>query len=89
MKIPHLRFPALAALLLLGLAGCATETTAKKEAKADDGEYEWVTPTGSNIAVKVRKGQKAATVASPGGEMTAEQLGAMRAGGNVQPKGGN
>ena len=40
------------------LAGCAGQPSAK-QAKADQGEYEYVTPLGSNIPVRVRKGQAA------------------------------
>lgn len=83
----YLRLSLLLSLLAVGLVGCATTP---KEAKADDGEYEWVTPTGSNIAVKVKKGQKASTVSSPTDQMTADQLGSMRsAAGGAKPAGGN
>ena len=62
--------PPLAAVLLAG--GCATTP----KPTADAGEYEWVTPIGSNIAVRVPKGQKTAPNAtSPTGTMSAEQLG--------------
>ena len=46
----HLRFALLGALLAFGLLGCATAPADKKEAKATEPEYEWVTPTGSNIS---------------------------------------
>lgn len=60
-------------LLAVGFLGCATSTP-KKEAKADEGEYEWFTPTGSNIAVKVPKGYTARTVASPADTISGEAL---------------
>lgn len=83
----HFRVPVLVSLLAFGLFGCATTP---KEAKADDGEYEMVTPTGSNIPVKVRKGQKAATISSPTDQMSADQLGTMRSSaGGAKPAGGN
>ena len=89
MKTKDLCFTSLAALVAIGLFGCATQPKAK-EAKADDGEYEWVTPTGSNIAVKVKKGQRATTVASPSDTMSQDQLGTMQRGtGGAKPAGGN
>lgn len=48
--------PVIAAALIL--AGCAGQSSAK-QAKADQNEYEYVTPLGSNIPVRVRKGQAA------------------------------
>ncbi len=57
-------------LCTVGLAGCATIPT--KDAKADQGEYEWVTPLGSNVPVRVLKGQSAQTV-SPTATMNADQ----------------
>jgi len=92
MTTRPIRLTALATLIAIGLAGCATTPAAKpaKDAKADDSEYEWVTPTGSNIAVKVRKGQKAASTTSPTETMTAEQLGtAVHTSGGAKPAGGN
>lgn len=50
-------------------AGCVTDPkqkTAKTE-EADEGEYEWVKPTGSRIPVKVKKGQSASATASEKG----------------------
>lgn len=90
MKTKQLRVTSLAALVAIGLFGCATDSKAKKEAKAEDAEYEWVTPTGSNIAVKVKKGQRATTVASPSETMNQDQLGTMQRGtGGAKPAGGN
>lgn len=88
MPIKNLRMLAIAALVAGVFAGCATNPK-PKDAKADDGEYEWVTPVGSNIAVKVRKGQKAATIGSPTETMTAEQLStAVHTSGGAKPAGG-
>jgi hypothetical protein len=87
--IKKLSLPALAALFAIGVVGCSTPAP-KKEAKTDDAEYEWVTPTGSNIAVKVRKGQRASTIASPSERMTADQLStAVHGSGGAKPAGGN
>ncbi len=58
--------PVLALALLAGCAG------APKPATADAGEYEWVTPTGSNIAVRVPKGQTATVGTSPTGTLSGE-----------------
>ena len=78
---------ALSTLVTVGLAGCAAAPS--KNAKADDGEYEWVTPLGSNVPVKVKKGQTVQGI-SPTGTMTAEQTAqAIRGGGAPAPKGGN
>ncbi|MBI5692720.1 MAG: hypothetical protein HZC55_21795 [Verrucomicrobia bacterium] len=62
----------LAIVLLAGCAGTPTKTA------ADGTEYEYVTPLGSNIPVKVPKGQKsAANATSPTATMSADELGAM------------
>lgn len=71
--------PAFASCILLvsafALAGCASAPA------ASDAEYEYVTPLGSNIPVRVKKGEKAAT-ASPTGTVSAEQAtNAIRGGG--------
>ena len=64
------------------LSGCAGTP---KPATADAGEYEWVTPTGSNIAVRVPKGQRATVDTSPTAALSGEQGAAMinGAGGKV------
>lgn len=64
----------LVVLAAVGLAGCANTP---KSNTADSGEYEWVTPTGSNIAVRVPKGQRPTVGTSPTGTMSAEQAAAM------------
>jgi hypothetical protein len=52
----------LAALALVGgAAGCATTTAPKASGAVADSEYEMVTPIGSNIPVRVRKGSTAET----------------------------
>ncbi|MDB6095420.1 MAG: hypothetical protein JWM32_2982 [Verrucomicrobia bacterium] len=85
----NLRLPTLAAFVTIGLLGCATDP-AKKEAKTDAGEYEYVTPTGSNIPVRVKKGQRAATIASPSDRMTGDQLGtSVHGSAGAKPAGGN
>jgi hypothetical protein len=80
---PHLaRLVSLGAALCL-LGGCATTP---KPATAAAGEYEYVTPLGSNIPVRVPKGQNTApNTTSPTGTMSADQLGTMinSAGGKV------
>ena len=78
---------ALSTLVAIGLAGCAATPT--KNAQADDGAYEWVTPLGSNVPVKVKKGQAVQGV-SPTGTLTAEQTAqAIRGGGAPAPKSGS
>ena len=78
---------AFSTLVAIGLAGCAATPT--KNAQADDGEYEWVTPLGSNVPVKVRKGQTVQGI-SPTGTLTAEQTAqAVRGSGAPAAKGGN
>jgi hypothetical protein len=87
--IKQLRYSVLAVLTATALVGCAT-TEKSKQAKADDGEYEWVTPVGSNIAVKVRKGQRASALASPTENLSQDQLGTMQRGtGGAKPAGSN
>jgi hypothetical protein len=55
-----LRLTRLATICTLALCGCATPPDPKKEAKSAGDEYVWVTPIGSNIRVKVKKGQTVA-----------------------------
>jgi hypothetical protein len=64
------------------LAGCANTP---KQATADSTEYEWVTPTGSNIAVRVPKGQRATVGTAPTSTLTGEQAATIlnTAGGKV------
>ncbi len=59
----------------LTAASCASQATTK-EAKADQGEYEYVTPLGSNIPVRVKKGQTAATT-SPTANVSADDAANM------------
>lgn len=59
------------ALLILAATGCAGPTAETKTANA--GDYEWVTPLGSNIPVRVPKGQGAASTTSPSASLTGEQ----------------
>lgn len=72
-------FLLLAAAIASG--GCAGPNGTAK----DDGEYEWVRPTGSNIAVKVRKGESAAVTTSPTGQVSGDQAAGIlnSAGGKV------
>ncbi len=56
------------ATVALSLAGCAGTP------KSADAGYEWVTPTGSNIAVKVPKGQRAAVGTSPTAAVGAQEM---------------
>lgn len=65
----------LSLVLVAALTGCAG--TPSQKAAADSGEYEWVTPTGSNIAVRVPKGQKAAVGTSPTGTLSGEAAAGM------------
>ncbi|HNC23631.1 MAG TPA: hypothetical protein PLU52_05440 [Opitutaceae bacterium] len=84
----NLKMLTLVALVAGAFAGCASNPK-PKDAKADNGEYEWVTPVGSNIAVKVRKGEKASTIGSPTETMTAEQLSTqVHTSGGAKPAGG-
>lgn len=79
MTIRRLALLPLAAALFL--AGCAGPS---KDKTADNGEYEWVTPLGSNVPVKVRKGQAAST-SSPTANLSGEQAASIfnSAGGKV------
>jgi hypothetical protein len=61
----------LVALAAVVLAGCANTTTQPASKVVDNSEYEYVTPVGSNIPVRVRKGQSAQT-ASPTATMSGE-----------------
>lgn len=85
----RLSLTTVAALIAIVGFGCATTPKPAKDARADSGEYEWVTPVGSNIAVKVRKGEKPKTISSPTETMTADQLGTMvHTSGGAKPAGG-
>ena len=66
----------LAALGLLA-SGCETTDAAAKKKTADASEYEYVTPLGSNIPVRVKKGTTAASTTSPTATMTGEQAADM------------
>ena len=68
-------FVGIAALALI-LAGCESANTGAKKA-ADNTEYEYVTPLGSNIPVRVPKGSKATNVNSPTETMTGDQAANM------------
>jgi len=58
----------LSASLVLLFSGCAGTP------QSTNTDYEWVTPTGSNIAVKVPKGQRAAVGTSPTATVGAEEM---------------
>ncbi len=60
--------------LAAALTSCAGTP---KQSTAESGEYEWVTPTGSNIAVRVPKGQKATVGTSPTGSISGEAAAGM------------
>lgn len=81
-----------AALLLTALAflsGCATSAPPDQKQAVAAEDYEWVTPLGSNIPVRVKKGEKAAGT-SPTGTMTGDQMSqAIRGAGAPTPKGSN
>ena len=57
------KFFAIAAVLVVALAGCAGQPNDSKKIVSGD-DYEYVTPLGSNIPVRVKKGEKPVT-ASP------------------------
>jgi hypothetical protein len=85
------RLPFLAGLaaLALAVAGCETANTGAKKTAADNTEYEYVTPLGSNIPVRVPKGSKATNVNSPTENMTGEQAANMiQRAGAVAPNSG-
>lgn len=68
-------------LLALGaaglvLAGCETTSTSPKKATAES-EYEYVTPLGSNIPVRVKKGTTATNPNAPTETMSGEQAANM------------
>jgi hypothetical protein len=65
--------------------GCAGPGAPKHA--ADDGEYEYVTPVGSNIPVRVRKGQTATSTTSPTATMSGEQAANMLHGAGGQTSG--
>ncbi len=69
-------------------AGCAGPDSAAKTAAG--GDYEWVTPLGSNIPVRVPKGQGATNANAPtatlGGEQAANAISAG-GGGSVSKTG--
>lgn len=55
MTTTILRLTGLATLCTVALCGCTTPAS-QKGAKAKSDEYVWVTPIGSNIPVRVKKG---------------------------------
>ena len=70
--------PLVAALALLtALAGCATTDATPKKTAADNTGYEYVTPLGSNIPVRVRKGTTATNSTSPTATMNAQEAANM------------
>jgi ABC-type Fe3+-hydroxamate transport system substrate-binding protein len=82
MKRPTTSAVVLAAVLTL--AGCASQAT-KSDSVASKDEYEYVTPLGSNIPVKVKKGEKVVTM-SPTDKVNADQATkAVRSGGGQMP----
>lgn len=78
------RHAAFLVLVVLTLAGCAGTP---KQASATTGEYEYVTPLGSNIPVRVPKGQSAASPTAPSTTVSGEQAERLihGAGGQVAP----
>lgn len=75
-------------LILLGLlaTGCETTDAAARKKTADTADYEYVTPLGSNIPVRVRKGTTATSTTSPSETMTGEQAANLAArGGSSAP----
>ncbi len=76
LKIQTIRLIACSAALLFA-AGCATETkkAETEKPKEKDKDYVLVTPTGSRIPVKVKKGQNTAATANEKGrdEMSNQQ----------------
>lgn len=76
------------AATVFALSGCETTSTGPKKS-ADSGEYEYVTPLGSNIPVRVKKGTTAANKEAPSETMTAEQAANMiqRAGASTPDRG--
>lgn len=83
-------YPVTAIVLLACLAapGCVTKPEEQAKKKAADSEYTYVTPLGSRIPVKVRRGESA-TTASPTNKVSgAEAENLMRSGrGRVGPTG--
>ena len=76
----------LIALTVPVFAGCANPAADKKGVLANKDDYEMVTPLGSNIPVRVKKGEKPATV-SPTDTMSGEDMAQAihRAGGQSKP----
>ena len=87
MTTTTLRLTGLASLCVVALCGCATPAATNKEAKSDKDEYVWVTPVGSNIPVRVRKGEHAAVGTSATATMAPEQLEKARTNGSIQDPG--
>jgi uncharacterized lipoprotein len=87
MKTKAITLSLLAASLLT-FAACASKIESKKTT-ADDAEYEYVTPIGSHIPVKVRKGAAKPQVAAPTGEVSGEDAQTLiHAGGGPVKDGG-
>lgn len=80
--------PTAVALAGFALAGCETTSTSPKKAATAESDYEYVTPLGSNIPVRVKKGT-AANTPSPTETMTGEQAANMiqRAGASTPDRG--
>ena len=74
------------ALALLLFAGCANPAMDKTGVVVNKGDYEMVTPLGSNIPVMIKKGTTPAT-ASPTDTISADEFAqnVHRAGGQSKP----
>ena len=82
MKRPTVSAVVLAAVLTL--AGCAGQTT-KSDSVASKDEYEYVTPLGSNIPVKVKKGEKVVTMSPTDKVNSTQAANAVHGGGGQMP----
>lgn len=78
-------------LVLVGLSGfalsaCSTSPKKTADKSADAADYEKVTPVGSHVTQRVRKGQTGASASGPTQKMTGEQAddAVTRAGANAQ-----
>ncbi len=83
-----IRKPTLLPLLLAAaaLTGCAGKTDQTNGKVADSSEYEYVTPLGSNIPVRVKKGQTAQSATSPSATMSGDAAQGMMHGAGGQAK---
>ena len=81
MKMSVLTIRGLLLAPVIALAGCANQTKEPKTIVSGD-DYEYVTPLGSNIPVRVKKGEKASSTSPTASISGEEATNALHGGGS-------